>query len=256
MYQKSERVLTLEKQLGKLQEASKAEYESLHESFEKRKMKIAQIFLDSIKSKLNLEYSVRSGYSGFEIWNKEFQSRFEIKLEEVRNYSKMTSIYKLEISQSAWFNGFSDFKVESNDKREVGKYFFLKDYLTIVEEVTMSNVYSDLKDLFLEIKEASSRIDSIYGQDIFNLKKMIEEENEKIVNSLMESVTEIRYNKFESEKPYRIELGFKILKRTPKKLVIKKFRSGFVIPEHPSYEESMKKEDLKYYIESLVYDVI
>mgnify|MGYP003545567439 FL=1 len=31
MYKKSERVLTLEKQLGKLQEASKAEYTSLHE---------------------------------------------------------------------------------------------------------------------------------------------------------------------------------------------------------------------------------
>ena len=129
MYKKSERVLTLEKQLDKLQEASKAEYASLHESSEKRKMKIAEIFLDSIKGKLNLDYSVRSGYSGFQIWNKEFESRFEIKLHETRNYSKMTSTYKLEISQSAWFNGFSDFKVEENDKKEVGKYFFLKDYL-------------------------------------------------------------------------------------------------------------------------------
>ena len=255
MYQKSERVLTLEKQLYKLQEASKSEYESLHESFEKRKMKIAEIFLDSIKGKLNLDYSVRSGYSGFEIWNKEFESRFEIKLNEVRNYSKMTSTYKLEISQSAWFNGFSDFKVESNDKREVGKYFFLKDYLTIVEEVTISNVYSDLKDLFLESKEASKKIDSIYGQDIFNLTKMIQEENEKTISQLMESVTEIRYNKPESEKPYRMELGFKILKRTPKKLVIKKFNKGFVVPEHPAYEDNMKKEDLRYYIESPMYDI-
>ena len=127
MYKKSERVLTLEKQLGKLQEASKAEYNSLHKSFEKRKMKIAQIFLDSVKDKLNLNYSVRSGYSGFEIWNKEFESRFEIKLEEVTNYLKMTSTYKLEIGHSAWFNGFSNFKVEENDKKEVGKYFFLKD---------------------------------------------------------------------------------------------------------------------------------
>lgn len=255
MYKKSERVLTLEKQLGKLQEASKAEYESLHKSFEKRKMKIAEIFLDSIKGKLNLDYSVRSGYSGFEIWNKEFESRFEIKLDEVINYSKMTSTYKLEIGHSAWFNGFSNFKVEENDKKEVGKYFFLKDYLIIVEEVTMSNVYSDLKDLFLESREASKKIDSIYGQDISNLTKMIQEENEKIVNSLMESVTEIRYNKPESEKPYRIELGFKILRRTPKKLIIKKFHKGFVIPEHPSYEDSMKKEDLRYYIESPMYDI-
>ena len=255
MYKKSERVLTLEKQLDKLQEASKAEYASLHESSEKRKMKIAEIFLDSIKGKLNLDYSVRSGYSGFQIWNKEFESRFEIKLHETRNYSKMTSTYKLEISQSAWFNGFSDFKVEENDKKEVGKYFFLKDYLIIVEEVTMSNVYSDLKDLFLESEEASKKIDSIYGQDISNLTKMIQEENEKIVNSLMESVTEIRYNKPESEKPYRIKLGFKILKRTPKKLVIKEFHKGFVIPEHPSYEDSMKKEDLRYYIESPMYDI-
>lgn len=256
MYKKSERVLTLEKQLGKLQEASKAEYESLHESFEKRKMKIAEIFLDSIKGKLNLGYSVKSGYSGFQIWNKEFESRFEIKLHETRNYSKMTSTYKLEISQSAWFNGFSDFKVEFNDKREVGKYFFLKDYLTIVEEVTMSNVYSDLKDLFLESEEASKKIDSIYGQDISNLTKMIQEENEKIVNSLMESVTEIRYNKPESEKPYRIKLGFKILKRTPKKLVIKEFINGFILPEGSYTEESMKKEDLRYYIESPDYDMI
>ena len=128
--------------------------------------------------------------------------------------------------------------------------------MTIVEEVTMSNVYSDLKDLFLESEEASKKIDSIYGQDISNLTKMIQEENEKIVNSLMESVTEIRYNKPESEKPYRIKLGFKILKRTPKKLVIKEFINGFILPEGSYTEESMKKEDLRYYIESPDYDMI
>lgn len=256
MYNKSQRVLTLEKQLSKLQLESKELYDKLQEQNEKRKVKIGEIFLDSIKSKLNLDYSVRLDYSGFQIFNKEFESRFEVELNEVTDYSKMTSIFKLEISQNSWFNSFSDFKVESNDKKEVGKYFFLKDYLTIVEEVTMSNVYSDLKDLFLESRNGYKRIDSIYGQDISNLEILIKEENEKTISDLMESVTEIRYNKPESEKPYRMELGFKILKRTPKKLVIKKFRNGFVIPEHPSYEENMKKEDLKYYIESLVYDVI
>lgn len=256
MYKKSEWVLTLEKQLSKLQEESGKEYDKLQKSNEQRKMEIGKIFLDSIKSKLNLDYSVMLGYSGFYIWNKKFEAKFEVSLNEIHNYEKLTSTYELEISQNAWFNSFSSFKPEQNDSKEVGKYFFLKDYLTIVEEVTMSNVYSDLKDLFLESRNACKRLDAIYGQDISNLTKMIQEENEKIINSLMESVTEIRYNKPESEKPYRMKLGFKILKRTPKKLVIKEFRSGFVIPEHPSYEESMKKEDLKYYIESLVYDVI
>lgn len=188
MYKKSDRVLTLEKQLGKIVSESRELYHKNHINFEKRKMKIAEIFLDSIKDKLNLDYSVNSEYSGFNVWNEKFQARIEVKLDEVHNYSKMKSTYKLVVVQSCcskcWSSGFSEFKVEENDKNEVGKFFFLKDYLTIIEEVTLSNVYSDLKDLFLEIKNESRRIYSIYGQDIQNLTMLIKEENEKTINSL------------------------------------------------------------------------
>lgn len=254
MYQKSERVLTLEKQLGKLQLESGNEYGILHKNSEKRKMKIAEVFLDSIKHKLNLDYSVNSGYSGFNIWNEKFQARFEVKLDEIHNYAKLTSTYHLEISQSAWFNSFSSFRPEQNDSKEVGKYFFMKDYLTIVEEATMSDVSNQLKDLFLEVKNECKRLESMYGSDISNLQKMIKDETDKLVDSLVEKVSEVRSIK-EGVTSWNYNYGFKIVKRSPKKLIVLKFNKNFELPTHSAYEETMKKEDLKYYIESPDYSI-
>jgi len=259
MYQKTQLLITLENSFQKLQSEYDVKENEIYKSVVERKRKISESFFESIHSNLKLKYKLELNNSAFTLRNEEFKCSLEIKLNDNYNYSKGKTSYNILISQSAWFSSFQEFsfkyKDEKDGKKEVAKYFFLQDYLTLVEYVATSNLESQLIDLQLELLNSIHQLNSICKTDLQNLQGMINLEKERIISNLVEKATEVRWSS-EVERDRASILGFKILHRTPKKLVIKKFNKDFQLPEGDWYKETIKKEELRYYIKDTNYSIL